>query len=90
MGTRTPFLSSPGPSPSPCPNRPPSRIKVPQIKKKEGFGPWADTKITWATTPLIKECSGKKVQKIKVAQNDPLDSTSQKIGQVDSEIKDVG
>ena len=29
-------LSSPGPSP--CPNRPPSRIKVPQKRKKEGFG----------------------------------------------------
>ena len=44
-------LSSPGPSPSPspCPNRPPSQIKVPQKEKKEGFGPWADTKITWAT-----------------------------------------
>ena len=26
----------------------------------------------------MKECSGKKVQKIKVAQNDPLDSSSQK------------
>ena len=35
------LLSSPGPSP--CPNRLPSRIKVPQKKKKEGFGPWADT-----------------------------------------------
>ena len=46
-------LLSPGPSPSPspCPKRPPSRMKVPQKKKKEGFGPWADTKITWATTP---------------------------------------
>ena len=46
-------LSSPGPSqsPSPCPNRPPSRINVPQKRKKEGFGPWADTKITWATHP---------------------------------------
>ena len=45
------LLSSPGPSPSPspCPNRTPSRIKVPPKKKKEGFGPWADTKITWAT-----------------------------------------
>ena len=55
-------LSSPGPSPSPspCPNRPPSQIKVPQKKKKEGFGPWADTKITWATQLLsMKECSGK-------------------------------
>ena len=28
----------------------------------------------------MKECSGKKVQKIKVAQNDPLDSSSQKNG----------
>ena len=26
----------------------------------------------------MKECSGKKVQKKKVAQNDPLDSSSQK------------
>ena len=26
----------------------------------------------------MKECSGKKVQKIKFAQNDPLDSSSQK------------
>ena len=38
----------------------------------------------------MKECSGKKVQKIKVAQNDPLDSSSQKNDQVDSENKDVG
>ena len=37
----------------------------------------------------MKVCSGKKVQKIKVAQNDPFDSSSQKIDQVDSEIKDV-
>ena len=35
--------------PSPCPNRPPSRINVPQKRNKEGFGPRADTKITWAT-----------------------------------------
>ena len=27
---------------------------------------------------------------VKVAQNDPLDSSSQKIDQVDSEIKDMG
>ena len=26
----------------------------------------------------MKECSGKKVQKVKVVQNDPLDSSSQK------------
>ena len=26
----------------------------------------------------MKECSDKKVQKVKVAQNDPLDSSSQK------------
>ena len=26
----------------------------------------------------MKECSGKKVQKVKVAQNDPLESSSQK------------
>ena len=55
-----------------------SRIK----RKKEGFGPWADTKITWATTHpqllSMKECSGKKVLIVKVAQNDPLDSSSQK------------
>ena len=38
-------LSSPGPNPGP--NRLPSRIK----RKKEGFGPWADSKITWATHP---------------------------------------
>ena len=31
-----------------------------------------------------------KVLIIKVAQNDPLDSSRQKIYQVDSEIKDVG
>ena len=24
--------------------------KSPQKRKKEGFGPWADTKTTWATT----------------------------------------
>ncbi len=39
----------------------------------------------------MKECSGKKVLKVKVAQNDPLDSPSQKkMDQVDSKIKDVG
>ena len=31
-------LSSPGPSPSPYPNIPPSVVKVPQKRKKEGFG----------------------------------------------------
>ena len=48
-------LSSPGPSqsPSPCPNRPPSpklNKSSPKKIKKGGFGPWADTKITWATS----------------------------------------
>ena len=38
----------------------------------------------------MKECSGKKVLKVKEAQKDPLDFSSQKIDQVDSEIKDVG
>ena len=38
----------------------------------------------------MKEFSGKKVLIVKVAQNDPLDSSNQKIDQVDSEIKDVG
>ena len=38
----------------------------------------------------MKEYSGTKVQIVKVAQNDPLDSSSQKIDQVDSEIKDMG
>ena len=81
------FLSSPGPSPSPCPNRPPSQI----TKKKEGFGPWADSKITWATQLLsMKECSGNKVQKMKVAQNNPLTNPAKKIDQMDSENKDVG
>ena len=28
----------------------PKSNKSPPKKKKEGFGPWADTKITWATT----------------------------------------
>ena len=38
----------------------------------------------------MKECSGKKVLKVKVAQNDPLDSSSQKkIDQVDRKIKDM-
>ena len=37
----------------------------------------------------MKECSGKKVLKVKVAQNDPIDSLSQKVDQVDSKIKDV-
>ena len=48
-----PFLSTPGPSPSinPFPNIPLSRIKVLKTKKKEGFEPWADTKITWIITP---------------------------------------
>ena len=38
----------------------------------------------------MKECSGKKVLIVKVAQNDPLGSPSQKIDQVDSEFKDKG
>ena len=56
--------------------------QAPKKRKKEGFGPWADTKITWAIHPphpqllSMKECSGNKVQKIKVAQNDPPDSPS--------------
>ena len=33
----------------------------------------------------MKECSGKKLLKVKVAQNDPLDSSSQKIDLVDSD-----
>ena len=40
------ILSSPSSGSSPRPNRPPSQIKVPQKRKKEGFGPRADTKIT--------------------------------------------
>ena len=36
----------------------------------------------------MKECSGKKVLIVKVAQDYPLDSTSQKNFQVDSEVKD--
>ena len=38
----------------------------------------------------MKECSGKKVLIVKVVQNDPFDSSSQKNDQVDSEIKDMG
>ena len=40
-------FSSSGLSPSPCPNRPPSCIKVPKKGKQEVFGPRADTKITF-------------------------------------------
>ena len=50
------ILSSPSLGSSPCSNRPPSRLKVPQKRKKEGFGPRADTKITW-TTHHIANCS---------------------------------
>ena len=69
--------------PGPCPNRPPSWIKVSLKRKKEGFGPRADTIITWATTThpqhlSMKECSGQKVLIVKQSQNDPLDSPSQK------------
>ena len=62
----------------------PKLIKVLQKKKIEEFGPRADTKITWATHPphpyllSMKECSGKKVLIVKVAQKDPIDSSSQK------------
>ena len=38
----------------------------------------------------MKECSGKKVLIVKVVKNDPLDSPSQKIDQVDGEIKEMG
>ena len=37
-----------------------------------------------------KKFISKKVLIVKVAHNDPLDSSSQKINQVDSVIKDVG
>ena len=47
-------------------------------------------RILFKRAALMKECSGKKVQKIKVAQNDPLDSSSQKIDQMDSKSKDMG
>ena len=81
---RTYLLSSL--SPNPGPNRPQSRIKVPQKRKKKNLdlgltlkshGP--PTHPTHPTHPQLlsmKESSGKKVQKIKVAQNDPLDSPS--------------
>ena len=38
----------------------------------------------------MKECSVKKVLLVKVAQNDHIDSSSQKVDRVDSKIKDVG
>ena len=64
-----------------------AQVQSPKVKTK---GTWADTKIPWATTPTIKllsmkECSGKKVLIAKVAQNDPLDSSSQKIDQEEKE-----
>ena len=49
---------------------------LPKKEKKEGFGPWAETFFTWATTatqPITfkpKECSGEKVLQVKVSQND--------------------
>ena len=48
--------------------KPKSKVQSPKVKTK---GTWADTIIT-----SMKECSRKKVQKMKVAQNDPLDSPS--------------
>ena len=29
----------------------PNKSQIKRKKKKEGFGPWADSKITWATHP---------------------------------------
>ena len=71
------------------------KSKVPKSRAKEqSQRTWADTIITWATTLphnlSMKECSGKKVLIVKVVQNDPFDSSSQKNDQVDSEIKDMG
>ena len=45
------IFSDPGLSPSPCPNRPQSWLRVHHKRKKEGFGPRAETKITWAYGP---------------------------------------
>ena len=45
------------------------------------------------TTPQLlsmKECSDKKVQKVKVSQNDPLGSPSQKIDQTPDGQRDQG
>ena len=77
----TVLLSShgPNPSPSPCPYRPPSQRKR---KKKD-----LDLLLTLKSTLLsMKECSGKKVQKIKVGQTHP----AKKIDQMDSKNKDLG
>ena len=81
-------------SPIPCPNRPqvgPS-LKNP---KTQFFGLGChNNHMGHPPHPQLwsmKECSGKKVLMVKVAQNDPLDSPSQKKNdQVDSQVKDMG
>ena len=55
------------------------KVQSPKVKTK---GTWTDTKITWATHPThpltFKHEGVKKVLKVKVAHNDPLDSSSPK------------
>ena len=62
--------------------KPKSEVQSLKVKTKRT---WADTKITWATTHpthpsllSIKESSDSKVLVVKVAQNGPLDLSSQK------------
>ena len=61
------------------------KSKVPKSRPK-GLG------LTLKSLLSLKECSGKKVLIVKVFQNDPLDSSSQKIVQTPGVqlIKDVG
>ena len=84
----------PNPLSQQAPN-PDSKVR-PSLKnpKTQFFGlSWHNNHMGHPPHPItlsMKECSGKKVQKIKVAQNDPLDSPAKKIEQMYSENKDMG
>ena len=80
------------------PKQAPKSNKSPPKKEKEGFGPWADTKITWATPQptlkllSIKECTSKKVLIVMVQMFRMISLThlAKEIDQVDSKIKVMG
>ena len=63
----------------------PEPISCPELKNIS-LALWVIQKTSfWFGRHVIKECPGKKVQKVKVALNDPLNSFSP-IDQVDSKI----
>ena len=64
----------------------PSRIKVPQKKKKEGFGPWAETKITLDS----KDKEVKEKENSLLPRMIPLIHPAKIIDLVENKSKDIG